>query len=124
METGYRSSNLARALEGKNAMNALSNASVLLAIAMESRGSSWPIIAGFLFLRQIVALWQSLFTLFQMENFVNRRYFSLGVNLLQIVVIPIAAIREGIVFHAPYLALAVSIYVIQCALPLRAWILK
>ena len=113
-EVGYRLSNLIRAVREKNWLNVASNASILAALFSSSK-AGMALVLGFLFLRQICALWQSLYTILQLDARINRRYFSLVVNGAQAVLLTVACLAKhrSTLFANPAAAVAIAVYLFQ-----------
>jgi hypothetical protein len=107
MERGYRiSGSIGAALE-RNWTSLLSHATVLGALFFSP---STAVVAGFLLMRQFAALWQSLFTLFNLDNLLPRKWFTAVLNAGQLLLILCnLELRD-----AAYMAMA-AVYVFQCA---------
>jgi hypothetical protein len=110
MERGYRiSGSIGAALE-RNWIGLLSHATVLGALFFSP---STAVVAGFLLVRQFAALWQSIFTLFNLDKLLSRKWFSAVLNAGQLILI----LRNLDLRDAAYMAMS-TVYVFQCARPL------
>jgi hypothetical protein len=109
LEVGYRLSSLLRALKAKNWINSLSNFAVLLAIFGDPAATRH--IASFLLFRHMVAIWQSLFTILNLENVISRKYFSLSLNVAQALLIIVGSVKWGL-FMRPLVALMILSYLL------------
>lgn len=125
LESGFRLASTARSLRAKSWLAAASHASILLALLLVNDWTLQParFIASFLLLRQMTAVWQALFTVFSMDNLINRRYFSLVLNGAQIVLLLGGAIRERqTLLASPVLIAMILPYALQLARALQGFL--
>ncbi len=106
MERGYRVSMAVKSVREKAYVTALSHVSVA-AVLLSSPPS--PAIAGFLLLRQYAALWQSLFTLLNLDGRVSRKWFTATLTGGQMLLI-----LFNMQWRDPLYCVMTAFYLFQC----------
>lgn len=105
-ERGYRASQVLGSARERSWASLASHASVLACLLM---AESEPLLAPLLMLRHFGALWQSLFTLFGLDERVPRVWFSNAVASVQIALI-VLNVRPS---ASPWFLLLVAVFVVE-----------
>lgn len=117
-ELGYRCSMVVQGVKERNWMNVLLNAACEYGLFMSwGNDKAEAFVLGLLVLRQLIALWQMLYTVLDADAFgVDRRYFSLFLNAVQFLVVAGGTLRsKEVLFSFPFLALMPLLFCSQTA---------